>query len=103
MAVSAGLRSRLCQHRARERDYRSTQTIQVGGVQVGDTFTRWINQADRDCQVIAVHGSSYAYDYAMPKGQVFIRVGNRVSGKERPMGVASMPAWVRTACQKDAA
>lgn len=66
---------------------------------VGQTFSRFINQASRDCQVIAVRGTRYAYDYEMPAGGIYVRVGDTRTGRERSMGRASMPRWVREAVE----
>ncbi len=79
------------------RDVAHGAKIAREGVAVGDVFPRWINQADRDCVVFAVSasGMSYAYEYEMPNGRLFVRVVNRVTQKERPVSELAMPKWVR--------
>ncbi len=82
----------------RERDERHILWIgaNLADVKVGQNFYRWINQADRLCTVFVVKGTRYAYDYEMPAGGVFIRVGNTETGRERSISARVLPGWVRT-------
>lgn len=52
----------------------------------GDTFTEFINQADRDCLALAVDPDGRClYDYQMPNGKTFARIdGKPVNVKKLP-------------------
>ncbi len=87
---------------ARKRDKWHIEKLAAEGVAVGQCFKRWINQADRHCIVIAIKGTThYAYEYEMPgtssgiEGQVFTRIGNTKTGKERPVSERALPPWAR--------
>jgi hypothetical protein len=67
----------------------------AGEVDVGLHFRRWINQADRSCSVFAAKGTRYAYDYEMPNGGIFVRVGDTTTGIERPVALHALPIWCR--------
>ncbi len=59
----------------------------------GSGFKRRINQADRDCVVIATRGDLYVYEYVMPAGGLYLRIGNTETGKERSISRESLPRW----------
>jgi hypothetical protein len=67
----------------------------AGEVRLGALFHRWINQADRFCQVFAVKGTRYAYDYEMPNSGIYVRIGDTATGKERPVSLRALPTWCR--------
>lgn len=70
-----------------------------GSVPTSLTFKRWINQADRFCQVFATRGTRYAYDYEMPAGEIFVRIGDTRTRKERPVSLRALPLWCKPEAQ----
>lgn len=70
-------------------------TARGGSVPIGLTFNRWINQADRFCQVFATRGTRYAYDYEMPSGAIFVRIGDTATRKERSVSERALPKWIK--------
>ncbi len=69
-------------------------------VPIGLTFNRWINQADRSCQVFATRGTRYAYDYEMPSGAIFVRIGDTRTRKEPPVSLRALPPWAKFEAQE---
>ena len=68
-------------------------------MRVGQEFLRDINQADRWCKVLAVQGTRYLYEYAMPSEQVYYRIGDTTKhpDDERSVSLARIPKWARDA------
>jgi hypothetical protein len=88
----------ISEHKKRE-DARIAR-LAVGGVGVGQTFRRHINQADRFCLVVAVSGTRYAYVYEMPAGGRYSRVGDTATQTERTVSAARLPRWAKGAFEE---
>jgi hypothetical protein len=88
--------------RARARDVEAIELLALRGVTVGQIFNRSINQADRHCRVFAVSGKFYAYDYEMPAGEIFYRIGNTHRQAERTVSAARLPGWAKAALEVSA-
>ncbi len=84
-------RERTREEHRREREHKARTTPKL----LGDYFVTHINQADRDCCVVAVSGSRYAYEYEMPAAGTFLRVCDTATGRERPVSRNGMPKWLR--------
>jgi hypothetical protein len=80
-----------------KRDRRRIANLAALEVRVGQTFRRHINQADRDCEILAVNGSRYMYVYEMPAGGLYARIGDTSTLTERTVSAARLPRWARGA------
>ena len=78
---------------AEERDARRIAKLAEIGPAVGQGLARWINQAQRSCEIVAVKGTLYVYEYEMPSGKVYARLGDTRTGRERTVSERSRPAW----------
>ncbi len=58
------------------------EPLDYSRLKVGDTFEEYVNQAIRECLVLAVDGKGRAlYSYVMPRGKVFVRVNGKPVSK----------------------